>query len=390
MALLTGRPRLYWTLQVVGWGLFGLLGCLMGAAFGQVTNLGLLVLAETITAVNLIVFSHLLRQLIRRWHWLQLPLGALLPRLLAAIVLDALVSIAAIGLCMVLVHWLLYPEKMGSGFPWRQYGGYFLNVFVFYWLWALLYFGLHYFDRYRLAEIDRWKLAATAREAEMRTLQAQLNPHFLFNGLNNIRALVMEDPARARAMMTHLAELLRYAMQRNSAERLPLAAELDIVENYLQLEALQLENRLRYTLDAAPDALAVPLPPMTLQLLVENAIKHGLAPRPAGGSIALSAWLEAGSAGPLLRVAVRNTGRYAPPPGHPGVGVRNVQERLRLLYGPAASLSIGPDPQQPDTVLAELTLPAPVATTAAAPAAAPVAATPTSFPHLPDYERAAY
>ena len=378
MSSLTTRPRLYWTLQVLGWSLWGLSGVALISIFGKFS--WLLLGIEAIVASIVLLGSHLLRLFVRRQGWVRLPLTRLLPRLLPAIAGVAAGSLVIIGLVIMVLLAATHQLK-GEGFPWMQYVGYFINTSFALGLWSAIYFGLHYFDNFRSAEIDRWKLAATAREAELRTLQAQLNPHFLFNGLNNIRALVMEDPARARAMMTHLAELLRYAMQRNSAERLPLAAELEIVENYLQLEALQLENRLRYTLDVAPDALAVPLPPMTLQLLVENAIKHGLAPRPAGGCIALSAWLAAGPAGPLLRVAVRNTGTYQPQPGQPGVGLRNVQERLRLLFGPAAALAIGPDPQQPDTVLAELTLPAP---TAAAPAA------PTLSPRLTAYERAAY
>jgi two-component system LytT family sensor kinase len=353
MLPLTARPSLYWKLQIIGWLLYGVFGGVVAGLFSKFSLA--LVAIEFIVAGTLLVASHLFRLYLRRHEWVRLSIGALLPRLLLAHLLLAIVSISSIAGLTVLFFVLIQQHSSGNGFPWVQYVGYTLNIFFVFWGWSAVYFGLHYFDNFRQAEVDKWKLAAAAREAEMRTLQAQLNPHFLFNGLNNIRALVMEDPARARAMMTHLAELLRYSMQRNGAEQVPLATELEIVDNYLQLETMQLEERLLYTVAVAPEALPVLLPPMTLQLLVENAIKHGLAPRPAGGSLSLRAQLDA--AGHHLCVAVRNTGTFRPQPGHPGLGLRNVQERLGLLFGPAAHFAIGPDPLLPDTVLAELHLP---------------------------------
>ena len=353
MLPLTARNRLYWKLQLTGWILYGLFGGVVASLFSRFSPS--LAVIEVIVSATLLLASHLFRLYIRRHGWVRLPLPALLPRLLLAHFLISILSITVIGVLTVLMFVVIGERSTGKGFPWVQYVGYALNIFFVFWGWAAVYFGLHYFDKYRSAEVDKWKLAAAAREAEMRTLQAQLNPHFLFNGLNNIRALVMEDPARARAMMTHLAELLRYSMQRNGAEQVPLATELDIVDNYLQLEAMQLEERLHYTVAVAPEAHAVQLPPMTLQLLVENAIKHGLAPRPAGGHLSLSAQLDAAGTG--LCVAVRNTGTFQPQPGHPGLGLRNVQERLKLLFGPTARFTIGPDPLLADTVLAELRLP---------------------------------
>jgi two-component system LytT family sensor kinase len=352
-SLTANHPRLYWALQLAGWGLWGLSGVALVSIFGRFS--WLLVAIETTVAGTFLLLSHGLRLYVRHHSWVRLPLLRLLPRLLGAIAVVVVLGLLTVGLLTIALLWLWHPKELGGGFPWVQYVGYAINLSFALGLWSAIYFGLHYLDHYRSAEVDRWKLAAAAREAELQTLQAQLNPHFLFNGLNNIRALVMEDPARARAMMTHLAELLRYTMQRNGTAQVTLATELEIVENYLQLEAMQLEERLHYTLDVAPDALPARLPPMTLQLLVENAIKHGLAPRPAGGWLGVCAQFVATGS---LHIAVRNTGTYAPRHGHPGVGVRNVQERLSLLFGPAATFTIGPDPLLPDTVLAELRLPA--------------------------------
>lgn len=198
------------------------------------------------------------------------------------------------------------------------------------------------------------------REAELNTLRAQLNPHFLFNGLNNIRALVSENPDRARQALDHLAELLRYVMQHSATPLVALGQELEIVADYLALEALQLEDRLRYTLDVAPAARAAQLPPLTVQLLVENAIKHGVAPRPAGGFVDVRAQLDAAG---WLCLSVRSTGRYAPPPtlaAGSGLGLRGLRERLTQAFGAAARFSLANDPTAPDAVQATLHLPTPL------------------------------
>ena len=351
----SARPRLYWILQVGGWVAYGLLGGVLSVVFGKFQPI--IVPIEIIVAGTMLLGSHLLRLYLRRHGWTRLPLAALLPRLFVAHLGIAVASQVIIGLLVTALLFVIHSPNYGKGFPWLQYVGYAANTFFVLWLWSAAYFSLHYFDNLRQAEIDKWKLTAAVRDAEMRTLKAQINPHFLFNGLNNIRALVLENPTRAREMMTHLSDLLRYSLQLNTREQVPLARELEIVAHYLTLESLQLEERLHYTLDVAPAALEVLLPPMTLQLLVENAIKHGIAPRPGGGGVHLSAQLE--TPGQVL-ITVRNPGRYQPnptAPDHTGVGLPNAHERLQLLFGPAASLRIGNDARQPDTVTAELRLP---------------------------------
>ena len=246
---------------------------------------------------------------------------------------------------------------------WSAQLGYALNLAVLLSLWAAAYVGWHYLQRSRRTEIEKWRLTAAVREAELNTLRAQLNPHFLFNGLNNIRGLVSEDPARARQALAHLAELLRYVMQHSATPLVPLGQELEIVADYLALEALQLEDRLQYSLDVDPAARAVPLPPLSVQLLVENAIKHGVAPRPAGGFVALTAQLDAAG---WLCLTVRSPGRYHPATADAGsgLGLRGLRERLAQAFGPAAEFDLVNDLATADTVLATLRLPVVGATSA--------------------------
>ncbi|WP_426490941.1 sensor histidine kinase [Hymenobacter sp. 102] len=341
--------RLYWYCQFIGWSAYAILNLFLFLSSRELTLELLLVDAAIVVPIALL--SHGVRYFIRAANWLALGPLALLGRLF---LLNLVVSLLSQAIIWSLMIWVVKPAGNGQSFGWGAFLLFAANVNILLWLWEGFYLGWHYLRRSREAEVNTWKLTAAVREAEMRTLKAQINPHFMFNGLNNIRALVMEDPARARDMITHLSDLLRYSIQLNSAEQVPLRRELEIVKHYLELEAMQLEERLHYTLDVDPAALEVPIPPMTLQLLVENAIKHGLAPRPAGGFIQLTAQLNDGG---VLHVTVRNTGRYAPRPGHEGVGIRNARERLQLLFGPAAHLHLGNDPHTPDAVTAHLQLP---------------------------------
>ncbi|UOQ76474.1 histidine kinase [Hymenobacter sp. 5516J-16] len=309
-ALAPPPSRLYWRCQLLGWSLYFVI-CSGTFSFMGARPRDMLLINFTIAATMLGI-THWLRYHIRANGWEQLGPLPLLGRLLVTNVVLSLLSQVVIWAVIAL---LIRPASDGAPHGWAQFFGYAVNVNILLWLWAGFYFGWHYLTSFRRAEVDKWKLTAAVQEAEMRTLKAQINPHFMFNGLNNIRALVMENPGRARDMITHLSDLLRYSIQLNTAEQVPLSRELEIVEHYLQLEALQLEERLEYTLDVDSAALSVLIPPMTLQLLVENAIKHGLAPRPAGGVIRLCAQLNDSN---TLHITVRNTGRYEPRPGHEG------------------------------------------------------------------------
>jgi LytS/YehU family sensor histidine kinase len=181
------------------------------------------------------------------------------------------------------------------------------------------------------------RLQLALREAELRALEAQVNPHFLFNCLNSIRGLVVENPARAQDMITRLANILRYNLHRDRSHTVPLASELEAVSDYLALESVRFEDRLRVEFAIDADAREASIPPMLLQTLIENAVKHGIAPLPGGGELRIRASLRQDS----MMVAVENTGRLrAPEPGAGGLGLKNVRERLRVLYGDRASLQL--------------------------------------------------
>jgi two-component system, LytTR family, sensor kinase len=201
--------------------------------------------------------------------------------------------------------------------------------------WAAAYLGYQYQQQYRLAQIDRARLDAAVKDAELRALRSQVNPHFLFNSLNTVRALIDEDPVKAREAVTQLAELLRAALATSHSNVVPLSVELQTVASYLALEKLRFENRLQFKLNVDPHSLDILVPPFLLQSLVENAFKHGVYNNSAGGEIAC----EIQPNGSTLRLSVRNPGKLSPANAS-GSGLANARTRLDLIYSGAASLDV--------------------------------------------------
>ena len=206
-----------------------------------------------------------------------------------------------------------------------------------------------------------------AAETQLRLLQSQLEPHMLFNTLANLRVLISLDPPRAQQMLDRLIGFLRSTLGASRVEAHALQAEFDRTADYLALMAVRMGPRLACTLDLPPGLATVPVPPLLLQPLVENAIQHGLEPQVAGGRIEVRARREADT----LVLTVRDTGRglpdaaNAPPaPGH-GFGTQQVRDRLATLHGAAASLTLTSAADAEGGALATLRLPMPTAPTAA-------------------------
>jgi LytS/YehU family sensor histidine kinase len=226
--------------------------------------------------------------------------------------------------------------------------------------WSSIYVGYHYLQGIRKAEAEKWRLQLSMREAELRALRSQLNPHFLFNSLNSLRGLIGEDPVRAREAMGGLAAFLRYTIQLSRTSMTTLEQELEATQHYLELEAVRFESRLRYAVEVDERARDHPIPPMLIQTLVENAIKHGISPLPEGGAVRVEARRRSDS----LHVRVTNTGRLEERREGLGVGLKNSLERLRLVFGDGVRLELeqtGPDEVRCDVIIPAPSLPPPVA-----------------------------
>ncbi len=189
------------------------------------------------------------------------------------------------------------------------------------------------------------ELRSLADRAELRALQAQINPHFLFNALNTLYGLVPRQAPEARAMVVNLSDIFRYFL-RNEETTIPLEEEMRIVEAYLQIETLRLGAKLRTEIQVDSEALRVPIPILSIQPLVENAVKHGVAPNLEGGLVRVAARVSEG--GMTILVEDSGAGFGAAGMGSEtgaGVGLQNVSRRLRLTYGPDADLRIESGPR---------------------------------------------
>jgi len=340
------RNQLYWLCQWCGWTLQAMIGALVirfrredpGPAFATLAALTLFGLGMT----------HVYRTFVKRRAWARLPLKALAPRALIAIaVMAALGTAADHGANALLDH---FPKDRPIPFGVMVLFQYVNWTFLLL-VWSLFYYGIHFFWSYQNAEVARWKLEADLKKAELRALKSQINPHFIFNMLNSVRALIAEDPERAQLAVTKMARLLRTSLRTGRQALIPLSQELETVRDYLALEAIRLEERLRYSFQATPEALAAPTPAMLVQTLVENAVKHGVAKRPEGGEIEVAAQVQ----DRLLIITVSNTGQLEREPHHAGIGLKNAIERLKIHYGQEARLSL--TGQSPGLVTAQMSIP---------------------------------
>ena len=191
--------------------------------------------------------------------------------------------------------------------------------------------------RERQRERRAARLELSAREAELTALKAQLHPHFLFNSLNSILELVDSDPAGAREMIVKLSELLQSSLRRMESDEVSLGREIELVRTYLAIEKIRFSSRLRVGIDIDSDAAAVGVPPLFLQPLVENAVKHGIAPHPQGGEVRVSASVDAGR----LRVEVADSGDGVTVDEGAGRGVELTRRRLDVAYGDDYTLTFG-------------------------------------------------
>jgi LytS/YehU family sensor histidine kinase len=228
-----------------------------------------------------------------------------------------------------------------------------LNWSVAFLFWAAMYLGITSVRDRALAELRQSELIRALQLSELRLLKAQLNPHFLFNSLNTVRALIADDPSGAQKAVTRLARTLRYTLTSGQEELVSLERELEIVEDYLALESLRFGDRLRIEREIDSSALGVRIPVMLLQTVVENAIKHGIADLPGGGVLKVQAVMRTDG----LHIDVQNPRpkvASSPTEGE-GVGLHNAAERLRLLFGARASFEL--DLSRADLATARICVP---------------------------------
>ena len=343
----TPKSKFHWV-NSIGWGLFILLNTLIQAWIRDVR------LSAVFTSISLgivlYLFSIGFRNYIHQHQWIDWSPKRLIIPVIAAVVIMTLMADVVVVLLILLSNWFFGEnDRITFGVLFAN----FINISLVYFLWSAIYFAYQYFKRYNKSEVEKLALQLQVKEAELGVLKSQINPHFMFNALNNIRALILENQEQARTMLTHLSDILRYGLSYTKSEMVSLESELEIVRYYFELASIQYEDRLHYSIEVPDDLRQKRIPPMLIQLLVENAIKHGISILPQGGNVGIKVMRN----GAEIKIVVTNTGSLRPSGASTeklGLGLANIRERLRLLYNGRAGFRLV---QQGGEVVAEVILP---------------------------------
>ncbi len=331
--------RKYWAYQLAGWLGYSAVGITINLIGGSAAKP--LLVAHAVLVPTGIGLTHLLRCAVHRRRSPGVSVSRLWPLLaLGSLVISVILAGLVIGINRALAHgaWNL------------------LSVVALWWgmllatgVWSVLYVR---FSERRGQEEREDQLQLAVRDARLLALEAQINPHFLFNALNSIRALVEIDPSRARDMLTRLSNVLRNSMRRHDEHTVTLGSELEVVSDYLALETVRFADRLHSSVVTDEQAARCRIPPMMLQTLVENAVKHGVGQARGRADLLVRASVEDGT----LLVAVENTGKLLESRGEEvRLGLKNTRERLKLLYGDRASFRLE---ENGERVVATVAIPA--------------------------------
>ncbi|MEJ0034059.1 MAG: histidine kinase [Bacteroidota bacterium] len=329
---MVNKTRLYWTLQISGWATYAAFQIVTYVlASGPLTGIKR-PLSFIIEAALCLLVTHYYRNYINKWKWLSMGLARLIPHVLAAVLLMGIITYLlripfSIPLGTFNPVTAFDPGKMASGI--------FYYTFFFF-LWSVLHFTYNYFEQYNRS----LQLEASMKEIELNNLKSQINPHFIFNALNSIRALVDENPAKAKQAINQLSSILRNSLVTEKRGLTSFDEELKLVRDYLGLESIRFEERLKTEFDLDPESKDFMVPPLMIQTLVENGIKHGISKLTEGGVVQIITKVD----GDHLKIHIRNSGKFVAN-GHKkdtggGLGLENTRQRLKLIYGDEASFRI--------------------------------------------------
>lgn len=334
------RTRVYWLCQILGWSSYAIFSLTLFALNEQQLPWSD-VSGQLLLTGYFILSTHMYRNRIIRWGWLNTLSPSLIPKILLSLIV---LSIS----CFLFEIALNFSLGISVDDPLGWNVAQFFGIMFLYFIWFTVYFVYHYFENYKSA----LKYQASINEIQLNKLKSQLNPHFIFNGLNSIRALIDENPKKAKLAVTQLSNILRNSLSMNEKKLVQFNEELKTVKDYLELENVRYEERLNTILEIDPESHRFAVPPLMVQTLVENGIKHGIANLVNGGTLELSTKVQNGN----MKIRIKNSGQYHNPVhGRSGYGIPNTVKRLKLLYGDKAKFNISNQDDQ--FVLTEVTIP---------------------------------
>ncbi len=325
---------MYWGLQTLGWLIFTI-GNLI---FNYLSN-GKISINDIYYSLLIIIIgvccAHFVRYVINLYNWRQEKITKIFHKL-------AILSffVGTIHISLLYLVGSLCSDSLIKNFTEAEFVTQSATFGIIYFLWGIIYFAIYFFRNFKKEEIKNLKQQSELKEIQLNKFKSQLNPHFIFNSMNGIRSLIEEDAQKAKEGITQLSNILRHTLTIEKRSLISIEEELKLVEDYLKLEKIRLEERLEYQINTSDTCLHYQVPPMLIQTLSENAIKHGISRLIKGGELIINSK----SSNEFLIMEIINTGQYTPTPliskSVSGFGIENSIQRLRFIFGEKATLNI--------------------------------------------------
>ena len=327
--------KFYWLIQFLGWGAYMLITFGLSYIGGGVILTQKLLLYYLFSVVMSVLGAHTLRYIILKYNWLDKPIW----RIIFYSIFSALtIAILFEGFQTVYHLYVITPDFYTSDVDYFgidfTFGVFF--SFIIFSLWFGIYFAYLFIEKSRQQEIKNLQFEASRNEIELKNLRAQINPHFLFNSLNSIKALVEIDQKESKRAITKLSNLLRNSIHLGKKRLITVEEELELVKNYLDIEKIRFEDHISIKYNVDQDLLNYKIPPLMIQTIAENAIKHGLSKLEDGGLLEI----EITQKGSKLKVRVSNSGSISDKDINTGVGIINTRKRLSIIFGATADFNL--------------------------------------------------
>jgi two-component system LytT family sensor kinase len=333
MLQLLRKISAYWWCQILGWAAYLSINLFFSFTFREEIT-SAYILRQLVVVITGLTLTHIMRWVIIKWDILSKSFEKQIGYFLLVTISFALML--AFLLNFAYIQFRLLDEQELKYSIARRFTAASVNAFFLFMLWNLIYFIYHYATRVRNQQIESLKTESLIRDLQLQTIKSHINPHFIFNALNSIRALIDENPTRARQAITELSNILRSSMLADKLETVSLEKELAIVKDYLALEEIRFEERLKVRFEIDEQTLDQQVPPMMLQTLVENAIKHGIGKQVLGGEICISSSMNQKN----HRIMIVNTGQMNGSYNEDGFGISATRQRLQLMFGDKASFTL--------------------------------------------------
>ena len=328
------RLSLYWKCQFTGWGVVSLLWLYI-ALFRDEFSIFHAFANYVLDVIICIGLTHMYRTIALTAKWNYLHIKELIRRVIPSILILAVLFMLFMNLKMSGYVYLvknnnIFLENMFEWNPVLITGLRHMSI------WVLAYHLYHFYNREITTAKTNAKLSVIAKQAQLDNLSAQLNPHFLFNSLNSIKALIIENPKIARRAVDLLSDLLRSSLYEKDKDLITIKDELSLVQDYIELEKMRFEERLQLVISIDKTLENLKIPTLSIQLLVENAIKHGIDSKVEGGIIKLRIEKKNN----LVEITIQNPGTISTNKELSGLGLKNLQERLAIQYKGKATFSL--------------------------------------------------